>query len=107
MNKEAARAIPSEEGIDGVEVSVVIPCLNEPDTLGKCIETARRALHENNISGEILVADNGSTDSSPAIAGREQARVVPVKERGYGSALMGNRSGARPLRHRGRRGPEL
>jgi glycosyltransferase involved in cell wall biosynthesis len=95
MNKEAARLIPSEEGIDGVEVSVVIPCLNEADTLGKCIETARRALHEHNISGEILVADNGSTDSSPAIAGREKARVVPVKERGYGSALMGGIAAAR------------
>ncbi len=73
---------------DAIEVSVVIPCLNEQDTLATCIEKARRAFRERNIAGEILVADNGSTDSSRAIAEREGARVVTVKESGYGSALM-------------------
>jgi glycosyltransferase involved in cell wall biosynthesis len=74
---------------DAVEVSVVIPCLNEQDTLATCIEKARRALREHHITGEILVADNGSTDLSQTIAEREGARVVAVNEPGYGSALMG------------------
>ncbi len=74
---------------DAVEVSVVIPCLNEQDTLATCIEKAQRALLEYHITGEILVADNGSTDLSQTIAEREGARVVAVNEPGYGSALMG------------------
>lgn len=78
-----------ERQTETIEVSVVIPCLNEQDTLARCIDKARRALREHNIAGEIVVADNGSTDSSRAIAERHQARVVIVKEPGYGSALMG------------------
>ena len=78
-----------ERQTEPIEVSVVIPCLNEEDTLARCIEKARRALREHNIAGEIVVADNGSTDSSRAIAEREQAQVVTIKEPGYGSALMG------------------
>jgi glycosyltransferase involved in cell wall biosynthesis len=78
-----------ERQTEAIEVSVVIPCLNEEDTLASCIEKARRALREHNIAGEIVVADNGSTDLSRAIAEREQARVVMVTEPGYGSALMG------------------
>jgi len=78
-----------EREAEPVEVSVVIPCLNEEDTLGSCIEKARQALREHNITGEIIVADNGSTDSSRTIAQQEGARVVMVKEPGYGSALMG------------------
>src|SRR5437870_1370216 len=74
---------------EAIEVSVVIPCLNEEDTLARCIEKARQACREHSIAGEIVVADNGSTDSSRAIAEREQARVVTIKEPGYGSALMG------------------
>jgi hypothetical protein len=72
-----------------VEVSVVIACLNEQETLANCIEKARRALREHNIAGEIVVADNNSTDSSRTIAERHGARVIIVKEPGYGSALMG------------------
>jgi glycosyltransferase involved in cell wall biosynthesis len=78
-----------------VEVSIVMPCLNEADTLAVCIAKARRALSENQISGEILVADNGSTDGSPEIARDSGARVVPVSARGYGSALMGGIASAR------------
>ncbi len=80
---------------NGLELSVVIPCLNEADTLASCIQKARQALNEHRIGGEILVADNGSTDSSRMIAEREQARVVSVDERGYGSALMGGIAAAR------------
>jgi glycosyltransferase involved in cell wall biosynthesis len=78
-----------ERQTEAIEVSVVIPCLNEEDTLASCIEKARQALREHNIAGEIVVADNGSTDSSRAIAEHEGARVVLVTEQGYGSALMG------------------
>jgi glycosyltransferase involved in cell wall biosynthesis len=79
----------SERQLERVEVSVVIPCLNEQETLANCIEKARRALREHNIAGEIVVADNDSTDLSRTVAEREGARVIMVKEPGYGSALMG------------------
>ena len=78
-----------------VEVSVVMPCLNEAETLGACIEKAQRAFNDADISGEVIVADNGSTDGSQAIAKELGARVVPVRERGYGSALMGGIASAR------------
>ena len=84
-----------QPGLNGVEVSVVMPCLNESETLGSCIEKAHRALTEAGISGEVIVADNGSTDGSQAIAEGLGARVVPVRERGYGSALMGGIASAR------------
>ena len=72
-----------------VEVSVVMPCLNEAQTVGTCIKKAQEAFREGSISGEIIVADNGSTDGSQEISSRLGARVIPVKERGYGAALMG------------------
>jgi len=77
------------------EVSVVIPCLNEAETLATCIEKAAKALASNSIAGEIIVADNGSTDGSQAIATRLGSRVVNVGERGYGHALMGGIAVAR------------
>ncbi|HEX2780616.1 MAG TPA: glycosyltransferase family 2 protein [Gemmatimonadaceae bacterium] len=72
-----------------VELSVVMPCLNEADTLATCIGKAQRALAAAGISGEVIVADNGSTDGSIEIAERAGARVVHVHAKGYGSALMG------------------
>ena len=78
-----------------VEVSVVMPCLNEADTLATCIRKARRAFIENNIAGEVIVADNGSTDGSQDIAVREGARLIDVQARGYGNALMGGIAAAR------------
>jgi glycosyltransferase involved in cell wall biosynthesis len=72
-----------------VEVSVVMPCLNEAETLEHCILAAQKAFEEANIAGEVIVADNGSTDGSQEIAARLGAQVVPVAARGYGSALMG------------------
>jgi glycosyltransferase involved in cell wall biosynthesis len=85
-----AMAEPSE-----VEVSIVMPCLNEADTVGTCVEKALRALREHNIAGEVIVANNGSTDESPAIAARLGARVVSVSAKGYGNALMGGIATAR------------
>jgi glycosyltransferase involved in cell wall biosynthesis len=80
---------------EALEVSVVIPCLNEEETLGGCIEKAQRAFRESNIKGEIVVADNGSTDASRTIAEKQGARVVIVNESGYGNALMGGIAAAR------------
>jgi glycosyltransferase involved in cell wall biosynthesis len=79
----------SNEGDTALELSVVIPCLNEAETIGECITRARGALHAGGIAGEVIVADNGSTDGSQAIAEALGARVVSVSERGYGAALMG------------------
>ena len=84
-----------ERQSETIEVSVVIPCLNEEETLAQCIEKAARALEENQIEGEIIMADNGSTDSSRTIAENCGARVVLVNEPGYGNALMGGIAAAR------------
>jgi len=78
-----------------VEVTIVMPCLNEADTLGICIEKAQRALSANNIAGEVIIADNGSTDGSQGIAAVMGARVVNVPNRGYGNALMEGIAAAR------------
>ena len=66
-----------------------MPCLNEAETLARCIESARLGIQRAGVCGEIIIADNGSTDGSQAIAGKLGARVVPVQEKGYGSALRG------------------
>src|ERR1700739_3199670 len=72
-----------------LEVSVVLPCLNERETLQACITKATAALNSAGISGEVIVADNGSTDGSIEIAESAGARLVPVEQRGYGNALKG------------------
>ena len=79
----------------GPELSVVIPCLNEAETLEIVIREAAAALKASGIAGEIVVGDNGSTDGSQDIATRNGARVVAVSARGYGSALMGGIAGSR------------
>lgn len=79
----------------GVQLTVVMPCLNEADTLETCIEKAQRGIAASGVEGEIVVADNGSTDGSVEIAERMGARVVAVAEKGYGSALMGGIAAAR------------
>lgn len=77
------------------EVSVVMPCLNEEETLATCIRKAQGALEAANISGEVIVADNGSTDRSVEIAKSLSARVVHVKRKGYGAAYIGGLEAAR------------
>jgi glycosyltransferase involved in cell wall biosynthesis len=89
-----AEQIPATDK-DFPEVSIIMPCLNEADTLAACIGKARRALNEQNIPGEIIVADNGSTDGCQAIARKLGARLINVTEKGYGSALMGGIAAAR------------
>jgi hypothetical protein len=78
-----------------LELSIVIPCLNEAETLGTCVRKALGFLQAHGISGEVIVAENGSTDASAEIAARLGARVVHVARRGYGSALMGGIEAAR------------
>jgi glycosyltransferase involved in cell wall biosynthesis len=80
---------------DAVELSVVMPCLNERATVGVCVKKAIDAMLRCGIQGEVIVADNGSTDGSQQIAADLGARVVPIKTRGYGSALRGGIAAAR------------
>lgn len=77
------------EDFSGIEVSIVMPCLDEAETIAFCIEEAMAALEDSGIKGEVVIADNGSTDGSQAIATDLGARVVDVSEPGYGNALRG------------------
>jgi hypothetical protein len=78
-----------------VEVSVVLPCLNEAETLAVCVQKAVRCLHDLGVKGEVVVSDNGSTDGSQEIAVANGARVVHAPVRGYGGALMAGIEAAR------------
>jgi glycosyltransferase involved in cell wall biosynthesis len=80
---------------DRVDLSVVMPCLNERETVGICVSKALATLKQAGISGEVIVADNGSTDGSVEIAQAEGARVIHVAEKGYGNALKGGILAAR------------
>lgn len=81
------------QGNDGIAVSIVMPCLNEVQSLAHCIANAREALAriaaDYGLAGEIVIADNGSTDGSQELAASLGARVVPVARKGYGAALIG------------------
>ncbi len=87
MDSDERTTVPNET--NRPEVSVVMPCLNEADTLSNCILKASQALAGSDIAGEIIVADNGSTDGSQTIALNAGVQLVIVSEPGYGSALMG------------------
>lgn len=80
---------------DEIELSIVMPCLNEAETLATCVRKAHLFLEQHGIRGEVIVADNGSTDGSQQIAAANGARVVAVEDRGYGSALHGGIMAAR------------
>src|ERR1700734_1227149 len=77
------------------DLTILMPCLNEAETIARCIEKAKAGIQKSGVSGEVLIADNGSTDGSQAIAEKLGARVVAVKEKGYGSALIGGSRAAR------------
>src|SRR5438046_10725589 len=86
---------PQTTRSETVEVSIVMPCLNEADTLATCIQKAQRALLEANITGEIIIADNGSTDRSPEIARNLGARVIHGDKKRYCNALIGSINASR------------
>src|SRR3989442_12780243 len=92
---ERPRKHAEREPETAVELSIVMPCLNEVETLAACIRKAREAIANEGVEAEIIVADNGSTDGSPTIAAELGARVVSVQRRGYGSALIGGIEAAR------------
>lgn len=79
----------NDEGIKTLELSILMPCLNEAETIAACVVKAVSYLEQHHISGEVLIADNGSVDGSQAIAEQCGARVIHVSEKGYGSALIG------------------
>lgn len=82
-------------GASPIELSVVLPCLNEERTVGVCVAKAVGFMKRHNIKGEVIVADNGSADRSVDIAAKKGARIVHVSEKGYGSALRGGFQAAR------------
>jgi hypothetical protein len=90
---------PNGDGAAGLthdlEVTVLLPCLDEAETLAVCVDKARRSLDELGVAGEVLVSDNGSTDGSQEIAERHGARVIAAPVRGYGGALIAGIDAAR------------
>jgi glycosyltransferase involved in cell wall biosynthesis len=94
-SKGATQVIPYDQEADRPELSIVMPCLNESLTLGTCIKKAQETMKRLGVRGEVVIADNGSTDGSQEIAMNLGARVVPIRTRGYGSALRGGIAAAR------------
>src|SRR6202521_4985366 len=92
---EVQLATSKPQSVNDLELSVVMPCLNERATVGTCVKKALGAMERHGIHGEVIVADNGSTDGSQQIAMKGGARVVPIEPRGYGSALRGGIAAAR------------
>jgi hypothetical protein len=99
-----AGSIPTAQPVDSdhdvertetVELTVLMPCLNEAETVATCVRSARRFLDEHGLRGEVLIADNGSTDGSQRLAEQAGARVLTVRERGYGNALINGIAAAR------------
>jgi hypothetical protein len=88
---QLASGLPAEAAL---ELTIMMPCLNEAETIEVCVKKAMGFLARSGVSGEVLIADNGSTDGSQAMAAALGARVVPVFERGYGAALMGGMKAA-------------
>ena len=78
-----------------IELSIVMPCLNERETVGVCVRKALAGSSHGGISGEVIIGDNGSTDGSVEIAEAEGARVIHVADKGYGNALKGGILAAR------------
>jgi len=84
-----------DQAVDKLELTILMPCLNEGETLAGCIAKARAYLERSGVAGEVLVADNGSSDGSPQLAEQAGARVVHERHKGYGSALRAGIAAAR------------
>ena len=84
----AARTISPEKGVDDLDISVVMPCLNEEKAVANCVAQARRGIERSGLRGEVVVVDNGSQDASPALAEAAGARVIRESRRGYGRACI-------------------
>ena len=95
MTYESPKSVAQMTEANAPEVSIVIPCLNEENSIGIVVEKAKRAIEMMGVSGEVIVADNGSTDRSVEIALSKGARVVHVSQKGYGNALRGGIEAAR------------
>ena len=95
MDLAQGRQAMGDDAQADLELTILMPCLNEAETLGVCVRKALGYLRRSGIAGEVLVADNGSTDGSQAIAEGLGARVVAVAERGYGAALIAGIAAAR------------
>ena len=91
MEEEASSIMSS----DPCELTILMPCLNEAETIQSCIRKARQFIDETGIAAEVLVADNGSSDDSRALAAAAGARLVSVANRGYGAALIAGIDAAR------------
>jgi hypothetical protein len=94
VEEPASTSLPPADGSE-VELTIVMPCLNEAETVEACVADARDYLTRAGINGEVLVADNGSTDGSQALARKAGARVIAVPQKGYGSALIAGISAAK------------
>jgi glycosyltransferase involved in cell wall biosynthesis len=95
ISTTASAATTDSEIGNELELTVLMPCLNESDTIARCVHKALQAMQQHGIKGEVVVADNGSTDGSQQLAIDGGSRVVPVATRGYGSALRGGIAAAR------------
>ena len=91
VRAESSDTLPPRQ----LELTILMPCLNEAETVAICVQKARGFLRRAGIAGEVLIADNGSTDGSATLAQRAGARVVNIAQKGYGSALLGGIEAAR------------
>src|SRR5262245_20965575 len=90
-----SRNLTDGHSVGTCDFSIVMPCLNEAETIGVCIAKARASIDRLGLDCEIVIADNGSTDGSQGIALAAGARIVSVAQRGYGAALYGGAAAAR------------
>ena len=95
VRDQSKRLASSEPRPRALELTILMPCLNEAETVAVCVKKARGFLERAGVDGEVVIADNGSTDGSQALAEAAGARVVGVLDRGYGAALMGGICAAR------------